>query len=334
MSGGTLASLVGAMRRPLRVPRRPRPDRARREGVRSFQRRREGAPGDLGRRSEHFALPRLAPRLREVNAYLGWFGPVARRCRLFAGTSTGRGAGGVERLWRRSGERFVKGSTGGPDAAARARTGSHIVAIAYDSAGAGSRGPPEGSTATRSPGRMLAWGAQRAADGRAEGTGALGPVDGFGLDGSWRGPRRRGSRRRARGAQAAWPEGSARQHTAAGRGRAQQGGRLAALALAAGALAGPRAATRRRAARERTPSSARLAAARAVVDRLTLRQQVGQVTISSFPGAARPTTSGGGSGPQRDGRRDPVRRHERRRRRPTGGGLTRFAPAQAAMAAR
>ena len=31
-------------------------------------------------------------------------------------------------------------------------------------------------------GRMLAWGAERAAAGGAQGTGALGPVDGFGLD--------------------------------------------------------------------------------------------------------------------------------------------------------
>jgi beta-N-acetylhexosaminidase len=37
-----------------------------------------------------------------------------------------------------------------------------------------------------------------------------------------------------------------------------------------------------------TRQERRLAAARAVVDRLTLRQQVGQVTISSFPGTARP----------------------------------------------
>ena len=28
--------------------------------------------------SEHFTLPRVAPRLREVNAYLGWFGPLSR----------------------------------------------------------------------------------------------------------------------------------------------------------------------------------------------------------------------------------------------------------------
>jgi beta-N-acetylhexosaminidase len=37
-----------------------------------------------------------------------------------------------------------------------------------------------------------------------------------------------------------------------------------------------------------TPQQQRLAAAREAVDRLALRQQVGQVTISSFPGTARP----------------------------------------------
>jgi beta-N-acetylhexosaminidase len=37
-----------------------------------------------------------------------------------------------------------------------------------------------------------------------------------------------------------------------------------------------------------SPQAQRLAAAREAVDRLTLRQQVGQVTISSFPGTARP----------------------------------------------
>ena len=31
-------------------------------------------------------------------------------------------------------------------------------------------------------GRMLAWGAERAAAGGLQGTGALGPVDGFGLE--------------------------------------------------------------------------------------------------------------------------------------------------------
>ena len=31
--------------------------------------------------SEHFGLPRFAPQLREVNAYLGWFGNSRARCR-------------------------------------------------------------------------------------------------------------------------------------------------------------------------------------------------------------------------------------------------------------
>ena len=49
-------------------------------------------------------------------------------------------------------------------------------------------------------GRVLAWGAQRAAEGGLQGTGALGPVDGFGLvaltDGCrWAGLEQEGGRR-------------------------------------------------------------------------------------------------------------------------------------------
>jgi hypothetical protein len=89
---------------------------------------------------------------------------------------------GASSVLKALGERFVKGSTGGPDAQARAKSGSHIVAIAYDSAGrelaeAHLKGV-DGYTFT---GRILAWGAQRAAEGGLQGTGALGPVDGFGL---------------------------------------------------------------------------------------------------------------------------------------------------------
>jgi hypothetical protein len=60
--------------------------------------------------------------------------------------------------------------------------GSHVVGIAYDDAGHALAevhltGPdPYGFT-----GKMLAWGAERAAEGGLRGSGALGPVDGFGL---------------------------------------------------------------------------------------------------------------------------------------------------------
>jgi short subunit dehydrogenase-like uncharacterized protein len=129
--------------------------------------------------SEHFALPRIAPQLREVNVYLGWFGPFARAVQA---VSLGASLPGVSRLLRLAGERFVKGSSGGPDAEARSKSGSHIVAIAYDGAG---RELAEvhvtGVDGYTFTGRMLAWGAQLAGEGGLQRTGALGPVEAFGL---------------------------------------------------------------------------------------------------------------------------------------------------------
>ena len=77
---------------------------------------------------------------------------------------------GVDRLWSAAGERFVKGSTGGPDAEARSTSGSHIVAIAYDAAGRQlSEVHVTGVDGYTFTGRMLAWGAERAAAGGAAG---------------------------------------------------------------------------------------------------------------------------------------------------------------------
>ena len=90
---------------------------------------------------------------------------------------------GVEKLWGAASERFVQGSTGGPDEASRAKSGSHIVGIAYDSAGRVlSEVHLKGVDGYTFTGRMLAWAAERAASGGLKSTGALGPVDGFGLE--------------------------------------------------------------------------------------------------------------------------------------------------------
>jgi hypothetical protein len=134
--------------------------------------------------SEHFTLPRLAPRLREVNAYLGWFGPASRGMQAFSAVSSvGMKVPGAEKLWKTAMDRFVQGSTGGPDETARAKSGSHIVAIAYDSAGRSlSEVHLQGVDGYTFTGRMLAWAAERAASGGLKATGALGPVDGFGLE--------------------------------------------------------------------------------------------------------------------------------------------------------
>ena len=185
MSGGTKASLVGVIAEPAFAFREGRVETERgAKRVRSFPvGSKELAAVSVGS-SEHFTLPRLAPGLREVNAYLGWFGPASRGMQaMSAGTSVAMKVPGVQNLWKSAAERFVQGSTGGPDAAARARSGSHIVGIAYDAAGRKlSEVHLKGLDGYTFTGRMLAWGAERAAQGGLKGTGALGPVDGFGLD--------------------------------------------------------------------------------------------------------------------------------------------------------
>jgi short subunit dehydrogenase-like uncharacterized protein len=184
-SGGTLASMVGAIAAPAFGFRdgRVRTERGAKR-VRSFRVGSKDRQGVSVGSSEHFTLPRLAPRVRDVNVYLGWFGPASRAMQaMSAGTSIGMKVPGAERLWNAASERFVKGSTGGPDATDRAKSGSHIVAIAYDAAGRElTEVHLEGVDGYTFTARMLAWAAERAASGGLKATGALGPVDGFGLE--------------------------------------------------------------------------------------------------------------------------------------------------------
>jgi short subunit dehydrogenase-like uncharacterized protein len=184
MSGGTRASLVGVIAEPSFSYRdsRVRTERGAKR-LRSFKvGNRELAGVSVGS-SEHFTLPRVAPQLREVNAYLGWFGPASRAMQVMSGVlSAALKVPGASNLWQAAGEKLVKGSTGGPDEEARSKSGSHIVAIAYDDAGRQlSEVHVSGVDGYTFTGRILAWGAERAAAGALKGTGALGPVDGFGL---------------------------------------------------------------------------------------------------------------------------------------------------------
>ncbi len=205
-SGGTQASTVGAMGEPSFAFRdgRVRSERAAKR-VRSFRVGQKEQDAVSVGSSEHFTLPRIAPQLSEVNVYLGWFGPLARPMQIMSLGLSLPGAGSVVKAL---GERFVKGSTGGPNAETRAKGGSHIVAIAYDAAG---RQLTEvhvtGVDGYTFTGRMLAWGAEQAATGGLHGTGALGPVEAFGLvalaDGCrWAGLEEEGTSRAASGASA------------------------------------------------------------------------------------------------------------------------------------
>jgi short subunit dehydrogenase-like uncharacterized protein len=184
MSGGTRASLAGALVEPGFVWRDGIHGERSAKRMRSFEAAGKSRPAVSVASSEHFTLPRVYPGLREVNAYLGWFGSASRAMQAMSAFNAGITKipgvkAGIEALARR----VVKGSTGGPSEAERESTGSAITAIAYS---------PEGdelATVSLSgvngyafTGRILAWGATTALATGMRGTGALGPAEAFGLD--------------------------------------------------------------------------------------------------------------------------------------------------------
>lgn len=185
-STGTVASGAGLLLEPgfawrggRLVPRRNA------ASVRSFQVQRRSREGVSIAGSEHLTLPRLAPGLREVNVYLGWFGPASRLVQ--AGALVGGVAGRLpfaDRVTGAVAANLARRSGSGPDDAARARSGSAVVAVAY---GSGGESLAEVHLTGPNPydltGNLLAWGATHAAEHGVHGTGALGPVDAFGLEG-------------------------------------------------------------------------------------------------------------------------------------------------------
>jgi short subunit dehydrogenase-like uncharacterized protein len=141
-------------------------------------------PGVTIGASEQFALPRLAPGLRTVDVYLGWFGPASQAVHL--------GSRVTPLLGRVPGAARVVGALAGlvtrtasdePSPAALAGATSHFVAEVFDATGtllARTRlTAPDAYAITAD---LLAWGAGRAAEHGVRGTGALDAVAAFGLD--------------------------------------------------------------------------------------------------------------------------------------------------------
>lgn len=186
MSGGTKASVVEALSAPSFAFRDARivTERGAKRIARFETRPGRWKPAISVGSSEHYALPRLAPGLRTVDVYLGWFGSAAKPMQLLSAMAApALKVPGVAEGTRKLAARFIKGSTGGPDEATRAASGSLLFANAYDSVGnelASVR--LTGVNGYTFTGDILAWGAITAAGGGLRGTGALGPVDGFGLE--------------------------------------------------------------------------------------------------------------------------------------------------------
>jgi short subunit dehydrogenase-like uncharacterized protein len=184
-SSGTLASGAGLLLEPgfaWRAGRLRRERTARR--VRSF---RIGGRDRLGvsyAGSEHYALPRFAPGLRDVDVYLGWFGRRSRAVQAVAavGAPLSR-LPGVRPLARAAAGPLGRRTGRGPGEATRRAGRSLVVAIAADGHGRElARVHLQGPDPYTLTARLLAWAATRAARGALKGTGALGPVDAFGLE--------------------------------------------------------------------------------------------------------------------------------------------------------
>lgn len=151
--------------------------------VRDFQVGSRSRPAASIGGTEQFALPRIAPQLTDVGVYLGWFGPATRPLQALSVVASGlTRLPGATRLVEAATRPFTSGTGTGPDAPARARTGSRVVAVCSDSDGEPlAQVQLNGVNPYDFTAAMLAWGAASLAAGAVTSTGAHGPVDAFGL---------------------------------------------------------------------------------------------------------------------------------------------------------
>lgn len=185
-SAGTRASMLGMLLEPMYGFREGRivPEHGRTRRFLVDGRPRHGL--SIGA-TEHFTLPPVHAGLREVNVYLGWLGGLTKAAGVLArATPVIAALPGARRVTEALADRALRTGTGTP--APAAGVSSRIVAEAYDARGRRlsavhlSGGDPYEFTAG-----MLAWAATTALAEGVRGTGALGPVDAFGLDALTRG---------------------------------------------------------------------------------------------------------------------------------------------------
>jgi short subunit dehydrogenase-like uncharacterized protein len=181
-SAGTRRSLVGAALNDQFAYRDGHLRQARAaERVRSFDVAGRSLQAISAGGAEHYSLPAVFDGLREVNVYIG-FGALARP--LQAGTRVGSLVTRVplvRPVLQNAGEKLMD-LVGGEDASLEGR--SSAVGIAYDASGTelASVRLDGGNPYTFTAG-FLAWAAGEAASGRGvTGSGAVGPVEAFGLE--------------------------------------------------------------------------------------------------------------------------------------------------------
>lgn len=199
ISGGTRASMIGAALEPAYAFRKGSLVTERSTAhARSFQ----VAPGkslhaaSVGG-SEHFGLPPHYPALRDVAVFLGL--PSAERVpALSAALDAVMHVPGARAAAHALTSRFIRVSNGGPDAAARRRGSSTVIAEAFSAAGAQlARVQLNGPDAYSFTAEILAWAAITAREQGVQGVGALGPVSAFGIERLEAGMKQAGFQRQA-----------------------------------------------------------------------------------------------------------------------------------------
>lgn len=183
-SRGTLDSMIGVLAEPGFAWRdgylRTEPAAAQ---LRTFEVDGRTRPGVSIGSSEHFGLPRfaatgIAPELRTVGVYLGWFGPASYPVHYGARLASLAGP-----LLTPLAKLLAAHVGAEPSAATLAASTSHFMAEAFDDTGAllatVHLTSPDGYAITAD---LLAWGAGRAIEHGVTGAGALDPITAFGLD--------------------------------------------------------------------------------------------------------------------------------------------------------
>jgi short subunit dehydrogenase-like uncharacterized protein len=134
--------------------------------------------------TEQLALPRSYPSLTDVEVYLGWLGEASTAVQRLSPVTDALGrVPGVSSALRRLGSAVADRLPEGPSAEDVADVRTQVVAEAYDDYGTRvGRVRMEGPEPYTLTADVLAWAAVQASEGAVEGTGALGPVEAFGLD--------------------------------------------------------------------------------------------------------------------------------------------------------
>ena len=185
ISQGTRASIVDATLEPgLFWKKGRRITRTAGTRLRRFQIDGKRRPAVSISGSEHLFLPRHYPQLQDINTYLGWFGKKSYFMQPLALFSVAAfKIPGLRRLCKYSLSRMFKSRGKGPGARNRSSLGSHIIAIVFDEHGKQlSMAELLGANGYDFTADFIASIADEILAGNVRRSGALSPIDAFGLE--------------------------------------------------------------------------------------------------------------------------------------------------------